>query len=47
MTIECPTCGTTAATIIDDNGVVDPAEGDRVEFYECPDGHTFKIVLKS
>jgi len=34
-----------AVTIIDDNGVTDPANGDRWERYECPKGHTFTQVL--
>ena len=43
----CPNCGTTAWVIRDDNGVVDPADGDRVEYAECENGHSFTNVLKA
>lgn len=36
-----------AVALKDDNGVVDPAEGDRVEFYECEYGHEFTKVLRA
>jgi hypothetical protein len=41
----CPTCGTTAWIVKDDNGVVDPDNGDRVEYCECENGHSFTNVL--
>lgn len=47
MTLQCKECGTTAARIIDDNGVTDPADGDRWEKYECENGHTFTVVLRA
>jgi hypothetical protein len=34
-----------AVTIVDDNGVTDPAK-DRWEEYECAAGHRFSIVLE-
>ena len=34
-----------AVSIINDNGVVDPANGARWEEYECEYGHTFTITL--
>lgn len=48
MTLTCrePGCDC-AVKIIDDNGVVDPAEGDRWEKYECANGHTFAKVLRA
>jgi len=36
-----------AVKIVDDNGVTDPANGDRWEEYECEYGHTFSIVLEA
>lgn len=46
MNCQEPDCDC-AVTIIDDNGVVDPAEGDRLEQYECAKGHTFTKVLRA
>jgi hypothetical protein len=47
MTLKCDTCGTTALKLVDDNGVVDPADGDRLEIYECEFGHTQSLLLKA
>jgi len=34
VTLRCSQCGC-AVEMVDDNGVVDPADGDRVEVYRC------------
>lgn len=34
MSLRCSSCDE-PLELVDDNGVTDPAEGDRVEFYEC------------
>jgi len=49
MTLTCPQHGCNGAvSLINDNGVVDPAEGDRWEEYECAQcGHTFTKVLQA
>lgn len=36
-----------AVTIVEDNGVVDPADGDRWELYECSNGHRFSVTLEA
>ena len=41
------TCGG-AYRVVDSNGVTDPANGDRVETWECEDcGHTKTKVLRA
>jgi len=45
MTLRCPDCDSIDIELVDDNGVTDPANGDRVEWYECACGHRFKKVL--
>ena len=45
--MKCDTCGTTALTLVDDNGVVDPADGDRTELYRCENDHTKFVHLKA
>ena len=48
MTLVCEACDSPAIRIVDDNGVTDPADGDRWEQYECDDcGHTFQKVLRA
>lgn len=47
MTLKCPECNTTALSLKDDNGVVDPANGDRIEWYECERGHKFSYTLQA
>ena len=48
MTLTCRACDSPGIRLIDDNGVTDPADGDRVEQYECQDcGHTFTQVLRA
>lgn len=34
-----------AVTLIDDNGATDPRQ-DRLEVYECADGHEFTVLLE-
>jgi hypothetical protein len=49
MTLTCrePDCNG-AVALINDNGVTDPANGDRWEEYECANcGHTFTKTLKA
>jgi hypothetical protein len=41
----CPNCGSTAWTLVDDNGVVDPSDGDRIEWCECECGNQFTLTL--
>jgi len=49
MTLTCEAQGCNGAVkMIDDNGVVDPADGDRWEQYECAQcNHTFTKVLRA
>lgn len=35
MTLSCRTCGSRDVELVGDNGVTDPADGDRRETYEC------------
>lgn len=48
MTITCSRCDARDVRLVDDNGVTDPRDGDRVEFYECAHcGHEFRKVLRA
>lgn len=43
--MQCNQCGG-AVTMTDDNGVVDPDDGDRIEHYECAScGRTGMVTL--
>jgi len=49
MTLTCAKDGCNGAVaLVDDNGVVDPEDGDRWEKYQCAQcGHTFTKTLKA
>ena len=48
MTLTCRACDSPGIRLIDDNGVTDPADGDRWERFECEDcGHTYSQELRA
>ena len=48
MTLTCSHCGGYDVELVDDNGVTDPRDGDRVEHYKCHHcGDRFTKVLRA
>lgn len=46
--MSCGECGSTDWRVTDDNGVTDPANGDRIEYCECQQcGHEWTNVLRA